>query len=204
MQPVKPLSRFSRVHRRPFIPWWRRQYLVNRDMQTRFARNGVIVGLTSSVLSAGMILWSFWAFNIWQGQRLPVPVMVVFAAVVFINVSSIYVAGVIATQRIAGPLFNLLRQFSRVEAGDFSAFAKFREGDEIHYVAKRFNEMVKILKDRQDNAIKNVDLAVESMNRHEYRKAQETLTVIREVLSENHSHERVMQHVIRPGPPANK
>lgn len=135
--------------RRHPVPWWKRKYLVNRDMQTRFARSGVIIGLMSTAVSAGMILWAFWAFNIWQGQRLPTPVLVVIFAVMCINVFGIYVAGVLTTQRIAGPIFNLLKQFQRVQAGDFAAIAKFREGDEMHYVAKRFNEMVESLASRE-------------------------------------------------------
>lgn len=131
------------------VPWWRRQYVVNRDLQMRFARSGVIIGIVSTAVCGGMILWSFRAFNIWQGQRLPLPILLVIFLVLIINVSAIYIAGVLATQRIAGPLFNLMKQLQKVRGGDFTGCARFRDADEIHYVARRFNQMVEGLAERE-------------------------------------------------------
>ena len=147
--------------RRPRIAWWRRQYIVNREMQKRYAWSAVIIGVVSSGLSAGMLLWSFWVFNIWQGQRLPFQVVVVIIAVLIINVTGIYTAAVLSTSRIAGPLFNLLKQFSKLSAGDYAARASFRQNDEIHYVAKRFNGMADSLQNRQVELIKSLDQIIE-------------------------------------------
>jgi methyl-accepting chemotaxis protein len=129
----------SRVYQRP--PWWRRKYLVNRDLQMRFAWSAVVVGLVSSCASSFMILLSFWSFNIWQGQRLPVPVMLTIMMVMITNVAGIYVVAVLTTQKIAGPLFNLLRQFKELSQANFSARLRLRKRDELQYVARRFNEM---------------------------------------------------------------
>jgi signal transduction histidine kinase len=152
----------NQTSRRPRIPWWRRQYVVNREMQKRYAWSAVIIGVVSSSLSAGMLLWSFWVFNIWQGQRLPVQVVIVIIAVLFINVTGIYTAAVLSTSRIAGPLFNLLKQFSKLSAGDFGARASFRQNDEIHYVAKRFNDMATELEKRQIESLKTLDQIMDS------------------------------------------
>jgi methyl-accepting chemotaxis protein len=95
-----------------------------------------------------MILLSFWSFNIWQGQRLPAPVMVTILFVMFTNVAGIYVVAVLTTQRIAGPIFNLIRQFSELSQHNFSARARFRRKDELQYVALRFNEMAECIEER--------------------------------------------------------
>jgi methyl-accepting chemotaxis protein len=143
--------------KRERIPWWRRQYVVNREMQKRYAWSAVTIGLASSSLSAGMLLWSFWVFNIWQGQRLPLQVVVVIIAVLAINVMGIYLATVLSTSRIAGPLFNLLKQFSKASQGDLTARASFRKYDEIHYVARRFNDMMDKLEDRNTLALETLE-----------------------------------------------
>lgn len=132
------------------ISWWQRNYLVNREFQNKFAISAAFIGVFSSIVSAGLLLWSFWAFNIWQGQRLPTPVLLVLLLILVINVSSIYMAAILATHRIVGPIFNLLRQFQRVSKGDFSAQARFRDSDEMHYLARRFNEMVLKLGSRDE------------------------------------------------------
>ena len=141
------------------IPWWRRQYVVNREMQSKYAWSGVVIGLASSGVSAGMLLWSFWVFNIWQGQRLPGPVIVVIGVVLLLNASGIYVATVLSTQRIAGPLFNLLKQFQRAALGNLGTRVVFRKGDELHYVGRRFNEMMQRLDDREKAIFHEVDEA---------------------------------------------
>jgi len=150
-------------HGRRRIPWWQRQYVVNRDMQSKYAWSGVVIGLASSGLSAGMLLWSFWVFNIWQGQRLPKPVIVVIGVVLLINASGIYVATVLSTARIAGPLFNLLKQFQKVQQGVLGTRVVFRKGDELHYVGRRFNEMMQRLEDREKTIFDEVDEAEKAL-----------------------------------------
>lgn len=135
---------------KPFVrpPWWRRKYVVNRDLQMRFAWSAVVVGLVSSCVSSFMILLSFWSFNIWQGQRLPLPVMFTIMMVMVTNVAGIYVVAVLTTQKIAGPLFNLLRQFKELGQANFAARVRLRKRDELQYVARRFNEMSESLHQR--------------------------------------------------------
>ena len=161
------------------VPWWRRQYMVNRSLQIKFAGSAVLIGISSSAVSAGMLLWSFWVFNIWQGQRLPVPILVVIAVVMFFNILGIYVAALVATSRIAGPLFSLLRQFSRLAHADFSTHAKFREGDEIHYVARRFNEMAERLAGRDDEIFSKVDAAALALENQDFEKAAQCLNFLK-------------------------
>jgi methyl-accepting chemotaxis protein len=159
------------------IPWWRRQYIVNREMQKRYAWSAVIIGVVSSGLSAGMLLWSFWVFNIWQGQRLPGQVIFVIIALLFINVAGIYTAAVLSTSRIAGPLFNLLKQFSKMSGGDFSARASFRKNDEIHYVARRFNDMAERLEKRNIEHLRILDEMSQKTNDQNVLKDLEALKI---------------------------
>jgi methyl-accepting chemotaxis protein len=108
-----------------------------------------------------MILLAFWSFNIWQGQRLPAPVVVTIGVVMLTNVMGIYVVAVLTTQRIVGPLFNLMRQFQEVARHNLTVRAHFRKRDELQYVARRFNEMVDSL-ESHDRAIYGRLFAIES------------------------------------------
>jgi methyl-accepting chemotaxis protein len=142
-------------------PWWRRRYVVNRDLQLRFAWSAVLVGLVSSSVSSFMILLAFWSFNIWQGQRLPAPVVMIIGVVMLTNVMGIYIVAVLTTQRIVGPLFNLMRQFQEVARHNLTVRAHFRKRDELQYVARRFNEMVDSL-ESHDRAIYGRLFAIDS------------------------------------------
>lgn len=172
------------------ISWWQRNYLVNRDFQNKFAISAAFIGVFSSLVSVGLLLWAFWAFNIWQGQRLPNPVLFVLALILIINVSSIYVAAILATHRIVGPIFNLLRQFQRVSNGDFGALARFREDDEMHYLARRFNEMVVKLGVRNDLIAEKVTL----LKVHLQNGETENATVVANSLSLIFENEAKAEH----------
>lgn len=174
--------------RRSKIHWWQRNYLVNRDLQVKFAISGAIVGLFSSVVSAGLLLWSFWAFNIWQGQRLPAPILAVIIFVLFLNISGIYVTTIFATHRIVGPLFNLLRQFQRLAKADFSATARFREHDEMHYLARRFNEMVQKLHERNDFIQNEINAAREALAQNDLKAAEHRLSDLTSFFNEEKRH----------------
>lgn len=132
------------------ISWWQRNYVVNRKLQTKFAMSAVFIGVFSSFISVGLLLWSFWAFNIWQGQRLPPPVLLTLLLILLLNIGGIYISTILATHKIVGPIFNLLGQFQKISKGDYTARANFRDSDEMHYVARRFNEMVSKLNERNE------------------------------------------------------
>lgn len=157
------------------IPWYQRQYVVNRQMQAKYAWSGVLIGLASSALAAGMLLWSFWSFNIWQGQRLPKPVIVVIGIVLLMNGLGIYVATVLSTSRIAGPLFNLLKQFQKASTGALDTRVVFRKADELHYVGRRFNAMMERLEEREQKIFEEVDEATKALQDGRAEDAAEAL-----------------------------
>ncbi len=163
------------------VPWWRRTYLVNREMQFRFARTALIVGCFTTVVSMGLLLWSFWAFNIWQGQRLPFAVQVVIAFTLIFNLLGVFFVAILNMHRVVGPMFNLLRQFSQVSRGDFSSMARFRDGDEMHYVARRFNEMVVMLRVRNDFVFGKIDEAMRDLESGKVEDAKAALQSVRDM-----------------------
>ncbi|MFZ9520782.1 MAG: HAMP domain-containing protein [Silvanigrellaceae bacterium] len=161
--------------RRPYLPWWRRNYIVNRDLQFKFAGSALVMGLVCTVSSIAIVLISFYSFGIWQGQRLPIPVLVAIGFALIVNLVGIMFASILSTQRIVGPLFNLLRQFQKVSRGDFKAHAKFRTSDEIHYVARRFNEMLERLDERENEIFAHIEKAAEALESSDAEKARELI-----------------------------
>lgn len=177
MATIGKLPRKTRpVSDRRRVPWWRRQYIVNRELQTRYARSAAILGLVSSSLSAGLLLWSFWSFNIWQGQRLPPPVVLIILFCLLLNAGLIYVVAIISTQRIAGPLFNMMRQFQKIGNGEFEARAQFRNYDELHYVGRRFNDMVARLEQRERARKETVTAALARLEAGDVEESKKLLT----------------------------
>lgn len=175
-----PLLEHPRTgEQRPFLPWWKRTYIVNRELQLKFAGSALIMGIACTGSSLGILLISFYSFGIWQGQRLPLPVLLAIFAALIVNLSGIVLASILSTQRIVGPLFNLLKQFQRVSRGDFKAYARFRTSDEIHYVARRFNEMLQRLDERENEIFAHIEQAAEALENEKKTEAQEFLRTAR-------------------------
>lgn len=168
-------------NRRPYLPWWRRNYMVNRELQLKFAGSALVMGLACSVSSSAIILVSFWSFGIWQGQRLPAMVIAAIIFSMLVNMVGIMLTSILSTQRIVGPLFNLLKQFQRVSRGDFKAHAKFRTSDEIHYVARRFNEMLMRLDEREAEIFEHLDRSSEALEKNDTAQALEALNQARQL-----------------------
>lgn len=161
--------------RRPYLPWWKRNYMVNRDLQLKFAGSALVMGLICTISSIAILLISFYSFGIWQGQRLPLPVIVAIAFALVVNLAGIMLASILSTQRIVGPLFNLLKQFQKVARGDFKAHAKFRTSDEIHYVARRFNEMLQRLDERENEIFSHIEQAAQALENSNAAQALESI-----------------------------
>jgi len=169
--------------RRPHLPWWKRNYMVNRDLQLKFAGSALAMGIACTFSSIGILMLSFYSFGIWQGQRLPIPVLLAIGFAILVNLVGIMMASILSTQRIVGPLFNLLKQFQRVARGDFKAHAKFRTSDEIHYVARRFNEMLQRLDEREAEIFGCIEQAEAALESRDADKAQEALRHARHLRS---------------------
>lgn len=150
-------------------------------MQFRYARTSLGVGVGTTTVSIGLVLWSFWAFNIWQGQRLPGIIQAIIALALVVNLLGVFFVTIVITHRVVGPMFNLLRQFSHVSRGDFGAMARFRENDEMHYVARRFNEMVMLLRVRNDFIFGKVEEASKALASGDVENARAAIEAVREL-----------------------
>jgi hypothetical protein len=121
----------------------KRLILINRDFQLRYVGAAVGLGIVTSLLSAVLILYPLFQFEILRIPRfLPWPIlaMMIFAAI--LNVAVIAIVGLYITHRIAGPMFALARAFRRVESGGWRTELRVRSGDDLLYLVRNFNEMV--------------------------------------------------------------
>jgi signal transduction histidine kinase len=117
--------------------------LVNREFQLRYTGVAVLVGLLSTALTAVFILMPLYAFEILRVPRfLPTPVLLLIAIACLLNILLVAFMGVLLTHRIAGPMYSLVRQFRRVEEGQWCGQLKLRDEDELRYVVRNFNAMM--------------------------------------------------------------
>ncbi len=131
-------------------------YIVNRDFQFRYTLAAAVVGLVSTFLTAVVILYPLYVFEILRIPRfLPLPFMLAMGLAAILNISLIILMGIVVTHRIAGPMFSLVRGFRRVQQGIYSLPIYVRSGDEMRYVIRNFNEMLEGLQQqaREDLAI---------------------------------------------------
>ncbi|MCY4444304.1 MAG: hypothetical protein OXC44_05860 [Proteobacteria bacterium] len=125
----------------------KRIILVNRDLQFRYAKIAFLLGLASTVLSAMIVVYPLFAFEILRIPKfLPTPVLagMVFAAV--LNLAFILYFSIIITHRIAGPMFTLSREFAEMSQGIFGRNLSARKTDDLRYLIRCYNDMSLCLK----------------------------------------------------------
>ncbi len=121
----------------------KRIYLVNRDFQLRYAFAAVAVAMVSTVLTAIILLYPLYTFEILRIPRfLPWPIFGVMILAVLCNLLLLLFVGVFITHKIAGPMFSLVRAFRQVEHGNWAARLVVRSDDELKYLVRNFNEMI--------------------------------------------------------------
>lgn len=124
-------------------PKRKRIFLVNRDFQLRYTMAAIIVGILSTALSVFLILYPLYAFEILRIPRfLPIPVLIMMAGAAVINIGVVAIMGIYMTHKVAGPMFSLVRHFRYIEQGQFAGEMRLREGDDLRYVVRNFNEML--------------------------------------------------------------
>ena len=139
----------------PKIPKGKRLYLINRDFQLRYTRLAVVVGIVSTVLTLFLVLFPlFWFRIIRYPNFVPVPFLWAIAVAAVLNVLIVAFLGIVITHRIAGPMFSLVRHIRLIQTGRLTPPLKVREGDDLKYVVRNFNELLQYLHDRtaQDKA----------------------------------------------------
>lgn len=118
-------------------------FLVNRDFQLRYVRLAVLVGVGSTCLTLVLLLYPLVLFRIIRFPIfLPPPFLWAIVAAMVANVAIIAWLGVHVTHRIAGPIFSLVRHMRGVELGGPFGNIKFRESDDLQYLARSYNSMM--------------------------------------------------------------
>lgn len=120
----------------------KRIWLVNRDFQFRYAAAGLVAGLSSTIITATLIIYPLFAFKILTiGLFLPWPIVVTISAAIVVNCVLQIIFGLLLTHRIAGPVFNLVRYLRMIGHGHWSIKMNQRSHDELGMVVRHVNEM---------------------------------------------------------------
>ena len=130
----------------------KRMYLINREFQLRYALAGVGAGLISTALTAFLILYPLFTFKILvMRQFLPLPILLGMLIAACFNAAMLMVFGIVMTQRIAGPMYNMVRHMRRLASGQWSTLMKTRPNDDLQLLVRNLNdishELVKIAED---------------------------------------------------------
>jgi len=154
----------------------KRIYLVNRDFQLRHTKSAVIIGLMSTALTALVILFPLYEFKILRIPKfLPWPVLTSMGLAAVINIGIVAFMGIMVTHRIAGPMYSLVRSLRRVAMGRFDRLMGQRDGDELKFVVRNFNDMLQGLQSMTARDLETLSQFREKLKPLERDKDGETL-----------------------------
>ncbi|HEY6728433.1 MAG TPA: HAMP domain-containing protein [Polyangiaceae bacterium] len=86
--------------------------------------------------------------------------MLTLVGVMLLLVVGIFVAGVVVTHKVAGPIFKMKRMIRDVGEGRLRIPGKLRKGDELVHFFDAFDQMVRSLRARQENEIAMLESAI--------------------------------------------
>lgn len=136
----------------------RKQYMVDKGLQLRFARMTILFVFVSTLLTGATI---FYTTFLMLGERLadvyPQGRLVeIFRSVhiaFFINLALIlpfiFMGSIYFSHRIAGPLPKIYRTLREIGGGKFDIHLTLRKHDELQELADVINEMAKSLKEKE-------------------------------------------------------
>ena len=164
----------------------KRLYLVNRDFQMRYAGAAALVGLLSTCLTAGLILFPLYQFEILRIPRfLPLPILGIMGAAAAVNIAIVGMLAIFITHKVAGPMYSLVRHFRQIEEeGIWSGDMKLRDGDDLGYVVRNFNGMMNSITGRlnQDlDALKIIREHLEDLSEQDEEKLAKTLQAVNDL-----------------------
>lgn len=140
-------------------------FLVNRDLQFRFARAAAVAGFASTILTATVVLYPLYVFQILRIPKfLPLPILASMVLAVILNIALIASFTLVLTHRLAGPVYGLLREFRRIAAGLFGNEMKFRKDDELKYLIRNFNEASNSLKELTELDIITLENVIDNLS----------------------------------------
>ena len=140
----------------------KKMVLINRDFQIRFTIIACFIGVISTALTAMIILYPLYVFEILRIPRfLPMPILLSMFLAILINISMIAILGIYITHRIAGPMYSLARRLRFAEEGQFNGQVFLRQGDELSYLARNMNAFFESLVKRTESDRSKVRMAME-------------------------------------------
>lgn len=140
--------------------------LVNRDLQFRYAKIGLLIGLVSTILCSLVIFYPLYKFEILRIPRfLPLPILSAMGMAVVLNLALVMFFGIIVTHRIAGPIFALSREFADVSQGIFGRTLTTRKNDDLRYLVRCFNDMSLALQNQTYDDMERISGALEQLNK---------------------------------------
>lgn len=143
----------------------KRIYLVNRDFQFRYTGAAVVVGLMSTLLTIVILLYPLYQFEILRIPRfLPVPILLVMALAACVNIVLVALMGIFVTHKMAGPMYSMVRQFRRVEAGNLRSRMGLRQDDELRYLVRNFNAMLDALQAQSAEDCRQLEAVLASLD----------------------------------------
>ncbi len=143
----------------------KRMIVINRDLQLRYTGAAVLVGTMTTVLTTFFILLPLYVFKILVIPRfLPWPILLVMGLALVMNIFSVFILGLIMTNRIAGPLYALIRAMRQTGRGDFNAHLGVRSTDDLKYVIRHFNDMTASLSRMTKEDLEALDVLIQNGN----------------------------------------
>ena len=143
----------------------KRMIVINRDLQLRYTGAAVLVGTMTTVLTTFFILLPLYVFKILVIPRfLPWPILLVMGLALVMNIFSVFILGLIMTNRIAGPLYALIRAMRQIGRGDFNAHLGVRSTDDLKYVIRHFNDMTASLSRMTKDDLEALDVLIQNGN----------------------------------------
>ncbi len=136
-------------------PYPRKQYLVDRGYQLRFAARlfGVILAVAVvTALTASALVWNrLYAPD--QDARLLVVALITIAATLLVEllvaIPLVFFLGVRQSHRVIGPMNRLKRALQAIGQGDFSQRVQLRQGDALEDLGRSINKMAESLQKRR-------------------------------------------------------
>lgn len=141
-------------------------WLVNREFQLRYTWGMVGIAAVTTILTAFIILFPLYLFEIiYSPKFLPAPFLGAIGIALFLNMLIIAATGILATHRVAGPLFRLTREMKKLSEGSLEGSdLNFRLKDELKFVARSYNDLIHGLRSRTEQDLQQLNEIVSSLD----------------------------------------
>jgi len=129
----------------------RSRYLIDRDIQLKYASVLLLFMLGAALLSATIIYYNTWMLvgeklaNVYPQGRLAEIVKstnIKLALSLLIIAPLVLFATIILSHRVAGPIYNMKKTLEEVSQGNFSQRVHLRKTDELQDMAKSINKVL--------------------------------------------------------------